>query len=349
MGSNVSETQSTDREEEIHAWLTSAVGADYRMAPASGDASFRRYLRIFRKTSTLILMDAPPGYEDCRPFVHAQRLLRGAGVNVPEIIDADLDRGLLLLGDLGRRSYLDALNGQNCEALYADALSSLERMQTGIPADQVTVYDQNKLNEELQLFPDWFLKKHLSIEITDSLRQILENSFVKLIALCLEQPQVFVHRDYHSRNLMLVKSNNPGVLDFQDAVRGPATYDLVSLFRDAYIAWPAARVDAWVRGYLHRIRVELDALAKVDASQFVRWFDLTGVQRHIKVAGIFCRLWYRDRKPGYLRDIPLTLRYLTEIGAKYAETRAMADALRALDVETRLDFANARVFAGEDK
>lgn len=345
MTSNVTETPQTDREDEVREWLTSVLGTDYRTEPASSDASFRRYLRIYKNAATYILMDAPPEHEDCRPFVHAQKLLHGAGVNVPEILEAEPDRGLLLLGDLGRRSYLDALDDESCEILYHDALLSLQRMQTRIPAAAVSAYDEEKLNDELQLFPDWFLRKHLGIRISDNLRQTLESCFHTLTALCLEQPQVFVHRDFHSRNLMLVSGDNPGVLDFQDAVHGPVTYDLVSLFRDVYIAWPEPRVDGWVRGYLETIRRELDALARVDPSQFIRWFDLTGVQRHIKVAGIFCRLWYRDGKPGYLRDIPLTLRYLMEVSAKYRETRALSDALRNLDIEARLEVANACVFA----
>lgn len=347
MSSNATETRLTDRDREIEAWLASAVGGGYRIEPASSDASFRRYLRVRLNSSTRILMDAPPEHEDCRPFVHAQALLRSAGVNVPEIIEADLDRGLLLLSDLGRRSYLDALDDKNCDALYADALSTLERVQTRVAAGAVPDFDQSKLNDELQLFPDWFLQRHLRMGVSDDLRRTLENCFEKLIGLCLEQPQVFVHRDYHSRNLMLADTGNPGVLDFQDAVCGPITYDLVSLFRDVYIAWPPARVEAWARGYFGQLRRASGALDGIDAPQFMRWFDLTGVQRHIKVAGIFCRLWYRDGKPGYLRDIPLTLRYLTEVGANYPETRALVDALRALDVKTRLDAASAGVFTAK--
>jgi len=347
MNSNATERRPTRRDREIDAWLANAVGGDYRIEPASSDASFRRYLRIYLKTSTRILMDASPEHEDCGPFVHTQTLLRDADVNVPEIIEADLDRGLLLLSDLGRESYLDALDDESSEVLYADALVSLERMQTRVPANAVPDYDRNKLHDELRLFSDWFLHKHLRIDISDDLRQTLEDCFEKLIVLCLEQPQVFVHRDYHSRNLMRVEIDNPGVLDFQDAVHGPITYDLVSLFRDVYIAWPAPRVEGWVRGYLTRVKAESDALAGVDAAQFIRWFDLTGAQRHIKVAGTFCRLWYRDGKPGYLRDIPLTLRYLTQVGAHYPETRPLVDTLRALNVETRLNAANATVLAAK--
>lgn len=347
MTSSVTESPASNRDAEIRTWLTEVVGSHFRVEPASSDASFRRYLRVSVDSSTRILMDAPPEHEDCRPFVHAQALLRAAGVNVPEILEADLDRGLLLLSDLGRQSYLDALDQENCEALYGDALSTLERMQTRIAADAVPDFDQGRLDSELRLFPDWFLERHLGIEVSEDFRRTMETCFEKLVGVCLEQPQVFVHRDYHSRNLMRVDAGNPGVLDFQDAVRGPVAYDLVSLFRDVYITWPPAQVAHWVRAYLASARAGIGALAGVDEPAFLRWFDLTGVQRHIKVAGIFCRLWHRDGKPGYLGDIPTTLRYLEQVGAGYPETRELVDTLRALDLENRLAAANARVFAGK--
>ncbi len=329
-----------ERDEAIREWLNEFAGPSHRTAPASSDASFRRYLRVTTKGRSLILMDAPPDHEDCRPFLHVQSLLENAGVNVPSIIHADVQRGLLLLSDFGSRSYLDELNDENCDALYADALDTLLRMQTGVPAGAVDDFDREKLLTELNLFPDWFLTKHLGVEIDDRFRRRMQDCFDLLIERCLEQPQVFVHRDYHSRNLMRLEENNPGVLDFQDAVTGPVTYDLVSLFRDVYIEWPREKVEAWVAGYYQQVHDDLDDLAPVEPNTFQRWFDLTGVQRHIKVAGIFCRLWHRDGKPGYLRDVPLTLHYLMTVGARYAETAGFIDALKALDVEKR--FAAAK-------
>lgn len=345
MNQDIGNGPRSDRDREVDAWLNLVAGRDHRWEPASSDASFRRYLRVYLDGGTRIVMDAPPGREDCRPFVHAQSLLRAAGVNVPEIIEADLDRGLLLLSDLGRSNYLDSLDAGTCDALYADALVALERMQLCIEPDQVPAFDRDRLGDELRLFPEWFLDRHLELETGDVPAAELDNCFEFLIATCLEQPQVFVHRDYHSRNLMCVEQNNPGVLDFQDAVSGPVTYDLVSLFRDVYIAWPDERIYGWVTEYFERLKQRLPALERTDEAQFFRWFDLTGIQRHLKVAGIFCRLWHRDGKPGYLEDIPLTLRYLCAVGARHAETRPLVEALRALEIESRLGAANAAVRA----
>lgn len=333
------EPEASDRDQAIREWLDEVAGPSHRTAPASSDASFRRYLRVTTQSQSFILMDAPPEHEDCRPFLYVQSLLQNAGVNVPAIVHADVDRGLLLLTDFGSCSYLDLLKENNCDLLYGDAMDTLLRMQTGVAAGAVEDFDRKKLSAELRLFPDWFLDKHLGVQIDDDFRRRMQDCFDSLIERCLEQPQVFVHRDYHSRNLMRVVENNPGVLDFQDAVTGPVTYDLVSLFRDVYIEWPREKVEAWVADYYARARSVVDQLAPVELNTFQRWFDLTGVQRHIKVAGIFCRLWHRDEKPGYLRDIPLTLRYLMTVGARYAETAGFIDALRALAVEQR--FASA--------
>lgn len=331
-----------DRDEAIREWLNEVVGPSHRTAPASSDASFRRYLRVTVKGQSLILMDAPPRREDCRPFLHVQSLLENAGVNVPAVVHADVERGLLLLTDFGSRSYLDVLDRANCDALYADALDTLLRMQAGVPAGAVEKFDRQKLSAELNLFQDWFLERHLGLQIDDGFRRGMQACFDALIERCLEQPQVFVHRDYHSRNLMRVRNRNPGVLDFQDAVTGPVTYDLVSLFRDVYIEWPREKVETWVADYHARARGVPDAFEPVDLNTFQRWFDLTGVQRHIKVAGIFCRLWHRDGKPGYLRDVPLTLRYLMTVGARHPETAGFVDALAALAVETRFAEAEGR-------
>ncbi len=329
-----------DRDEAIREWLNEVAGLSHRTAPASSDASFRRYLRVTTRNQSLILMDAPPQHEDCRAFLHVRSLLEKAGVNVPAVVHANVERGLLLLTDFGSQSYLDVVDKNNCDALYADALDTLLRMQTGVSPGAVANFDRQKLLAELNLFPDWFLKKHLRLNIDQELRGRMEACFEALVERCLEQPQVFVHRDYHSRNLMRVDNRNPGVLDFQDAVTGPVTYDLVSLFRDVYIEWPREKVEAWVAGYHQRARGKLDAMDSVDLNAFSRWFDLTGLQRHIKVAGIFCRLWHRDGKRGYLDDVPLTLRYLLTVGARHAETAEFVEALSALEVEKLFAAAN---------
>lgn len=329
------DSNAEDRDEVIREWLKEVAGPSHRTAPASSDASFRRYLRVTARDQSFILMDAPPRHEDCRPFLHVQSLLKKAGVNVPAIVHADVERGLLLLTDFGSVSYLDVLDSKSCDPLYADALETLLRMQTGVPAGAVEAFDRQKLSAELNLFPDWFINRHLGLAIDDAFRHRMRRCFDLLIDRCLEQPQVFVHRDYHSRNLMRLRERNPGVLDFQDAVTGPVTYDLVSLFRDVYIEWPREKVEAWVADYYARARGALDALAPAELSTFRRWFDLTGVQRHIKIAGIFCRLWHRDGKPGYLKDVPLTLRYLMTVGSRYAETAEFVGALGELEIEKR--------------
>jgi len=301
---------------QLEEWLKSLPShalSDIR--PASADASFRRYFRV-RDTNTgqtFVVMDAPPDKEDCEPFVHITRLLRGVGVNAPDIITMDLAQGFLLLDDLGDRQYLDHLDVNNCEGLYKDALTALTNMQR--IEDHLPPYDRQRLSDEMGLFEPWYLNRHLGISLDSKQQVVLGSIFDLLIESALEQPQVFVHRDYHSRNLMLVDDNNPGVIDYQDAVIGPVTYDLVSLFKDCYIEWPRARIEAWLDSYLRQTTVDIP----VDRKRFIRWFDLMGVQRHLKVLGIFCRLNYRDGKPQYLNDLPLTLKYVLDSCAQYDE------------------------------
>ena len=308
--------QSRDRMTQLEEWLKSLPShalSDIR--PASADASFRRYFRV-RDTNTgqtFVVMDAPPDKEDCEPFVHITRLLRGVGVNAPDIITMDLAQGFLLLDDLGDRQYLDHLDVNNCEGLYKDALTALTNMQR--IEDHLPPYDRQRLSDEMGLFEPWYLNRHLGISLDSKQQAVLGSIFDLLIESALEQPQVFVHRDYHSRNLMLVDDNNPGVIDYQDAVIGPVTYDLVSLFKDCYIEWPRARIEAWLDSYLRQTTVDIP----VDRKRFIRWFDLMGVQRHLKVLGIFCRLNYRDGKPQYLNDLPLTLKYVLDSCAQYDE------------------------------
>lgn len=323
---------SRDRDASLRAWLDEAVGVRGLLEPLAGDASFRRYLRLRTDHDSFVVMDAPPEKEDSRPFVHVAGLLRTAGVNVPAIHAADLDRGFLLLEDLGSVLYLDRLDAASAPALYRDAVTALVRIQTTVPIDAVPPYDEARLAAELELFPEWFLGAHLGSPPARTERRVLDEAFELLIDAALAQPRVFVHRDYHSRNLM-VHPRNPGILDFQDAVGGPLTYDPVSLFRDAYIAWPGTRVHGWLEDYTELATQAglLPADVPVDAvrARVRRDFDLMGIQRHIKVAGIFARLWHRDGKPSYLDDMPLVLGYLLEVVPRYPELEALARLLES--------------------
>ena len=318
----------TARDAALRAWLSGAAGVRGTLEPLAGDASFRRYLRLRTGRDTFVVMDAPPEREQSGAFVHVAGLLRGAGLNVPEVHAADLDRGFLLLGDLGSVSYLDRLGDPaRAPALYRDAFAALVRMQRGVAGDAVPPYDEGRVAAELELFPEWFLGVHLGRPPPRSERRVLDEAFVFLTEAMLAQPRVFVHRDYHSRNLM-VHARNPGILDFQDAVAGPLAYDPVSLLRDAYVAWPEALVYGWLDEYADlAVRAGLlpaDRPAEAVRAGFRRDFDLTGIQRHLKVAGIFARLWHRDGKDAYLGDVPLVLRYLLGAVAGYPELEPLA-------------------------
>ena len=318
---------SSGRDASLRDWLDEAAGFRGRLEPLAGDASFRRYLRLRTADESFVVMDAPPEREDSRPFVHVAGLLRAAGLNVPRVHAVDLERGFLLLDDLGSVSYLDRLDAASAPALYRDALAALVRIQTGVPADAVPPYDEARLAAELELFPEWFLGAHLGRPPTRTERRVLDEAFDLLVEAALMQPRVFVHRDYHSRNLM-VHPHNPGILDFQDAVAGPLTYDPVSLFRDAYISWSDPRVYAWLDEYTDLATraglISADLPPDAVRARVRRDFDLMGVQRHVKVAGIFARLWHRDGKAAYLDDIPLVLRYLLRVVAGYPELEPLA-------------------------
>lgn len=316
-----------ERRERLEGWARQQLGwHDAVLTPASADASFRRYFRIQRDGQSYILMDAPPDREDCRPFVYISRLLRDLGLHVPEILAEDTTRGFLLLTDLGSRLYLDELNETNVDRLYGDALGALATLQGCGPADaSLPRYDRRLLLAEMSLFRDWLLGSHLEMVLNDSERQRLEESFESLVANALEQPVVCVHRDFHSRNLMVSDQHNPGILDYQDAVIGPVTYDLVSLLRDCYIDWPRSRVEGWALGYYELARqTGILRPGDADETRFLRWFDLMGVQRHLKAAGIFARLNHRDGKPGYLADIPRTLGYVQAVCRRYPELADLA-------------------------
>jgi aminoglycoside/choline kinase family phosphotransferase len=309
-------------------WLENELDfSDYSLKPASSDASFRRYFRVTHDGSSFIVMDAPPEKENTRLFVAVARLLLDVGVNVPEILDERPDLGFLLLSDLGTRPYLDDLNDETAERLYGDALGALAAIQASAPARGVLPdYDQALLMREMALFSHWLVETHLGVVPNAVQSDMLEQTFALLAENALSQPQVCVHRDYHSRNLMVTRCNNPGILDFQDAVIGPVTYDLVSLLRDCYIAWPRARVEAWALGY-QELALQSGILREQheDPVQFLRWFDLMGVQRHLKAAGIFARLNHRDGKPGYLSDIPRTLGYVTDVAGRYGEITGLGE------------------------
>jgi aminoglycoside/choline kinase family phosphotransferase len=320
-----------ERLEQLQRWLTRDLRISrFDIAPASSDASFRRYFRVRWDAQTRIVMDAPPAHEDCRPYIAIARALHDAGLNVPQVLEADLEQGFLLLSDLGSVQYLDALNDAGVERLYGDALDALLALQTHPDVARqahLPPYTQALLMREMHLFRDWLLARHLQITLDDTQLQTLERVFTRLAHSALQQPQVPVHRDYHSRNLMVTQNNNPGILDFQDAVVGPVTYDVVSLLRDCYIAWPAPRVHDWMEYYRRRAH-KAGLLAQDNAAQFARWFDWMGVQRHLKAAGIFARLNHRDGKPGFLKDIPRTLNYIVEVSARYEELLWLYELLR---------------------
>ena len=332
------------RRAALAAWLRDTLATSaFRLEPASEDASFRRYFRVRTGSRTRIAMDAPPPMENCRPFVSVLALLRRAGVNAPELHAADMDRGFLLLDDLGSRCYLDVIGEANADSLYADAFKTLLDMQCRIHRDQVPPYDERRLREELDLFPRWFLSRHLGVELDGALALALDATFDALVRVCAEQPRVFVHRDYHSRNLMHRERRNPGVIDFQDAVAGPLAYDLVSLLRDVYVRWPDDRIAGWVDAY-HDSAVAR-GLLEADRARFRRWFDLTGVQRHLKIAGIFTRLWHRDGKSRYLDDLPLTLAYLAEVAPRCPETEAVVRIMEEFDIVSRMHAARREISA----
>jgi aminoglycoside/choline kinase family phosphotransferase len=327
-------------------WLENDLGLDVRsIEVASADASFRRYFRAHIAAPAagaghtpgsghaLIVMDAPPDKEDLGPYLKVSGLLAALDVHVPRIHATDRARGYVLLEDLGSTQYLAPLREPGrADALYSDALDELAKIQVRgtAAAQELPPYDAAVLLREMRLMPEWFLGRHLGVVPDDAAVALLERAFAFLCEASLAQPAVFVHRDYHSRNLMLLPTGNPGVIDFQDALRGPVGYDLVSLLKDCYISWPRARVEGWVGAHRERLlRAGFTHGAGRDSGEFLRWFDLVGVQRHIKVLGIFARLWHRDGKLGYLDDLPLTLHYVLDTCARYVELAPLHDWLQA--------------------
>ena len=323
---------SEPRFQEMKAWLESGLEhSPFQIQLASGDASFRRYFRVLVDDDSFIVMDAPPDKEDCKPFIEIASALQKSGLHSPQILQQDLSRGFLLLTDLGDQQYLQVLDENNVDRLYGDALSALATLQAcaAIHYD-FPAYDEALLKTEMSLFTDWLISQHLSISLSQDEEAMFAQAFEFLSQSALAQPQVPVHRDYHSRNLMVNQDHNPGILDFQDAVMGPVTYDLVSLLRDCYIAWPRERVESWVKGY-HQLACQSGILKEENEAGFLRWFDLMGVQRHLKAAGIFARLNYRDNKPAYLQDVPRTVGYIIEVSQRYPELQPLHQFLSRID------------------
>jgi len=316
------------RQQQLASWVTAQLkekalvqsDAILPLTPVSGDASFRRYFRATTNGRSYIAMDAPPEKENSAPFVAIAKSWFAAGVPVPEIYAADLRQGFMLLSDMGDVLYLNRLTAQSAEALYQQALQTLIQIQScrHIKEYELPHYNEERLTAEMELCPEWFFSKLLGLRLALAEQKMLSAIFETLVFSALEQPQVCVHRDYHSRNLMLLQDGSVGVLDFQDAVLGPVTYDLVSLIRDCYISWPAQQEEKWIKQYL-LLAERAKLIQNVEYAQFKGWFDWMGLQRHIKCVGIFSRLYLRDGKVGYLNDIPRTFSYLKAVCAAYPQ------------------------------
>ncbi|MEW6120396.1 MAG: phosphotransferase [Pseudomonadota bacterium] len=319
-----------DRLQALQNWAGSQLGVDsLDIAPASSDASFRRYFRVTAQGRDYIVMDAPPAHEDCRPFVAVARLFGDAGVHVPQVLGQDLEQGFLLLTDLGNTTYLAALNESTARDLYLASNDALIRIQQASRPGVLPEYDRALLARELMLFPEWYIGKHLGMTMSVDQQALLDRLFERILANNLAQPQVYVHRDWHSRNLMVTEPN-PGILDFQDAVYGPITYDLASIYRDAYIQWDEEQQLDWVIRYWEKARAA-HLPVREDFGDFWRDFEWMGAQRHIKVLGIFARLYHRDGKDGYLKDMPLVMHYLRKVCERYDELKPMLFLLDGLE------------------
>jgi hypothetical protein len=362
------------RQQLLNDWLKSLYPYQaFTLAPASADASFRRYFRATFTDRSLIVMDAPPEHEDCRPFIHIAQLFGDAGVNTPKVIAQNLQQGFLLLSDLGNITYLQALNIDSAKQLYADACNALIKIQLASKEGMLPNYDEALLMREMRLFPEWYIAKHLNVTLNENQQAKLEKVFLRIIKNNLAQPRVYVHRDYHSRNLMVVTHPlsislpetppihlspasgrkgerekqfsiptgegtnekiilqlSPGILDFQDAVYGPITYDLVSLFKDAYIGWRETDVLDWLIRHWENAR-KAGLPVHEDFGEFYRDYEWMGVQRHLKVLGIFARLYHRDGKEGYLKDMPLVMNYLRKACERYIDLKPLLNLLNELE------------------
>ncbi len=327
-----------NRNQLMQSWLTATLPAlgyanEFEAEPASADASFRSYHRVTTGQKTLIVMDAPPSHEDCQPFLKVQQLLDGAGVPVPQVLAQDEANGFLLLSDLGNTLFLDVLAQDNVEQWYAKATQHIHLMQSIGAQSEIPLYDEALLRTEMQLFTDWFIGKHLNYALDEHEIRLIEQVQDMLVVNATSQPQAFVHRDYHSRNLMC-HDLQAAVIDFQDAVWGPITYDLVSLFKDCYISWPEEQVVTWVDQFRKQYNDKHDS--DHDMATFLRWFDWMGAQRHMKAIGIFCRLNYRDGKKQYLYDIPRTMKHLQMTCLNYPELAEFNQLLDRLQPKLQL-------------
>lgn len=328
------------RLDQLNDWLrTQLPGEAFESTPASADASFRRYFRIHRANGqpALIAMDAPPAREDCRPWLAVATLFGGAGVHVPEVIAQDIERGFILMSDLGDTTYLQALDidtPHDAAKLYADALGSLIAIQRASRPGVLPDYSRDLLLREMRLFDEWYVGRHKGVTLSDAERAGLDAVFERILDVNLAEPRVFVHRDYHSRNLMhLPGSANPGIVDFQDAVYGPLSYDLASLLKDAYIRWDEEfTLDLLVR-YWETAR-QLGLPVRAEFADFHRDFEWMGAQRHLKVLGIFARLYHRDGKGGYLDDLPRVMEYLRSTCARYRDLRPLLKLLDRIEPQS---------------
>ena len=317
------------RQEQLRDWVRQTLqNPELELCQVAGDASFRRYFRVHGADCTWIAMDAPPENEPLKTFLAVNAHLQKADVHVPSIQVENEADGFLLLEDLGDTQYLSSLDERSADSLYGDAFDALLRIQA-LPQGPLPPYDAKQLHLELDRFTDWYLGRHLGWELSREDQLMIETAWQLLINYVLEQPCVVVHRDYHSRNLMVTEPN-PGIIDHQDAMWGPVTYDLVSLLRDCYIAWPDERVCGWTEQYRQRAIQQGVLDEAVDSERFMEWFDWMGVQRHLKAVGIFARLCHRDDKPSFLDDVPRVLRYIQDVCAKYPPLQPLADLVARL-------------------
>ncbi|QXH52003.1 phosphotransferase [Pseudomonas fakonensis] len=327
------------RLQQLTAWLNEQLASLFHdngwgdvpegtLTAASSDASFRRYFRWEGAGHSFVIMDAPPPQENCAPFVAIDHLLASAAVHVPQVLAQDLERGFLLLGDLGRQTYLDIIDADNADSLFADAIDALLKLQR-LPMDGVLPsYDDALLRREVELFPEWYVGRELGLQLDDKQKDTWQRVSQLLIDSALAQPKVLVHRDYMPRNLMQ-STPNPGVLDFQDAVYGPVTYDITCLFKDAFVSWPQARVEGWLRDYWQQAQAA-GIPVQADFEVFQRASDLMGVQRHLKVIGIFARICHRDGKPRYLADVPRFFAYIEEVISRRPELAELGQLIAEL-------------------